>query len=149
MSSAVSAAPAIRCRGLHKRYGETVAVKSLDLEIRRGECFGLLGPNGAGKTTTVEILEGLTPPDAGEVEILGLRWGRDAQALRSRLGIQLQEAELPDRQTVEETVRLFRSFYPQGRSVEELIAVVALEEKRGTQVRNLSGGQKQRLSLAC
>ncbi|CAN5391377.1 hypothetical protein BH24GEM3_BH24GEM3_02570 [soil metagenome] len=126
MSSAVSAAPAIRCRGLHKRYGETVAVKSLDLEIRRGECFGLLGPNGAGKTTTVEILEGLTPPDAGEVEILGLRWGRDAQALRSRLGIQLQEAELPDRQTVEETVRLFRSFYPQGRSVEELIAVVAL-----------------------
>ncbi|MGI9182556.1 MAG: ATP-binding cassette domain-containing protein [Longimicrobiaceae bacterium] len=149
MSSAVPAAPAIRCRGLHKRYGETVAVKSLDLEIRRGECFGLLVPNGAGKTTTVEILEGLTPPDAGEVEILGLRWGRDAQALRSRLGIQLQEAELPDRQTVEETVRLFRSFYPQGRSVEELIALVALEEKRGTQVRNLSGGQKQRLSLAC
>jgi ABC-2 type transport system ATP-binding protein len=149
MTSPDPSAPAIRCRALHKRYGETVAVKSLDLEIRRGECFGLLGPNGAGKTTTVEILEGLTVPDGGEVEILGLRWGQDDQALRSRLGIQLQETELPDRMTVEETVRLFRSFYPGGRSVEELVALVALGEKRRAQVRNLSGGQKQRLSLAC
>ncbi len=104
MSSAVSAAPAIRCRGLHKRYGDTVAVRSLDLEIRRGECFGLLGPNGAGKTTTVEILEGLTPPDAGEVEILGLRWSRDAQALRSRPGSAAALRRLPDEEGTE-TVR--------------------------------------------
>jgi ABC-type cobalamin/Fe3+-siderophores transport system ATPase subunit len=66
--------PAIRVRELHKRFGETVAVKSLDLDVRRGECFGLLGPNGAGKTTTIEILEGLTPRDSGEVEMLGMRW---------------------------------------------------------------------------
>ena len=66
MQPANDAAPAIRVRGLHKRFGDTVAVKSLDLEVRRGECFGLLGPNGAGKTTTVEILEGLTPRDAGD-----------------------------------------------------------------------------------
>jgi ABC-2 type transport system ATP-binding protein len=141
--------PAIRCRALHKRFGQTVAVRSLDLEIRRGECFGLLGPNGAGKTTTIEILEGLQPPDAGEVEILGMSWRRDARAIRPRLGIQLQDASLPDKLTVGETVQLFRSFYPRGRSAEQLIALVALQEKRGTQVRNLSGGQRQRLSLAC
>jgi ABC-2 type transport system ATP-binding protein len=141
--------PAIRCRGLHKRFGDTVAVASLDLEVRRGECFGLLGPNGAGKTTTIEILEGLQPPDGGEVELLGMRWERDAQAIRGRLGVQLQESEFPDRLTVEEVVRLFRSFYQQGPSPEALIAFVRLAEKRGTQVRSLSGGQRQRLSVAC
>ncbi|HEX2091445.1 MAG TPA: ABC transporter ATP-binding protein, partial [Longimicrobiaceae bacterium] len=140
---------AVRCRGLHKRFGDTVAVKSLDLEVLRGECFGLLGPNGAGKTTTIEILEGLQAPDGGEVEILGMRWRTDGDRLRARLGVQLQETELPERLTVEETVRLFRSFYPAGRSVDELIAHVELGEKRRTQVRNLSGGQRQRLSLAC
>jgi ABC-2 type transport system ATP-binding protein len=140
---------AVRCRGLHKRFGATVAVRSLDLEIRRGECFGLLGPNGAGKTTTIEILEGLQQPDAGEVEILGLSWRHDAALIRPRLGIQLQETALPDKLTVEETVRLFRSFYPHGRRVDELVALVALEEKRRAQVRRLSGGQRQRLSLAC
>src|SRR5690349_24929413 len=99
-------APAIRCRALHKRFGETVAVKSLDLEVRRGECFGLLGPNGAGKTTTIEILEGLQGADAGEVEILGMRWDRDGQRIRERLGVQLQESEFTDRATVGETIQL-------------------------------------------
>ncbi|MBV9109200.1 MAG: ABC transporter ATP-binding protein [Gemmatimonadetes bacterium] len=141
--------PAISVRGLHKRFGDTVAVKSLDLEVRRGECFGLLGPNGAGKTTTIEILEGLTPRDAGEVEVLGMRWERDGDRIRQRLGVQLQESEFPDRSTVGEIIRLFRSFYPQGPTPEELISFVQLEEKRDTQVRNLSGGQRQRLSVAC
>lgn len=142
-------APAIRCRGLHKRFGDLVAVRALDLEVRRGECFGLLGPNGAGKTTTVEVLEGLQEPDGGEVEVLGMRWEREADAIRARLGVQLQESEFPDKGTVEETVRLFRSFYPAGRSVDELVAFVQLDEKRSTQVRHLSGGQRQRLSVAC
>ena len=141
--------PAIFVRGLHKRFGDTVAVKALDLEVRRGECFGLLGPNGAGKTTTIEILEGLTPRDAGEVEVLGMRWERDGDRIRARLGVQLQESEFPDRSTVGEIVRLFRSFYPQGPTPDELIGFVQLEEKRDTQVRNLSGGQKQRRSVAC
>lgn len=141
--------PAIRCRGLHKRFGDTIAVQSLDLDVARGECFGLLGPNGAGKTTTIEILEGLLPPDSGTVEILGLSWSRDPGSLRGRLGIQLQETELPDKLTVEETVRLFRSLYPSGLPVETLIARAELGEKGATQVRNLSGGQRQRLSLAC
>ena len=70
---------AVRCQGLVKRYADVTAVNGLDLEVRRGECFGLLGPNGAGKTTTIEILEGLTEADAGEVEILGTSWARDAR----------------------------------------------------------------------
>ena len=124
-------------------------MKSLDLEVFRGECFGLLGPNGAGKTTTIEILEGLTEPDGGEVEILGMTWRAHGERLRARLGVQLQETDLPDRLSVEETLRLFRSFYPEGRTVEELIDVVQLGEKRRTHVRDLSGGQRQRLSVAC
>ena len=140
---------AVRCRGLVKRYADVVAVNGLDLEVRRGECFGLLGPNGAGKTTTIEILEGLTPPDAGEVEILGSRWDRDGKALRERLGISLQETQLNEKLTVEETVRLFRSFYQQGRDPEEVLVRLSLDEKRNARVGKLSGGQKQRLAVAC
>src|SRR6185437_8039222 len=105
--------PAILIEGLVKRYGDLAAVDGLDLEIRRGECFGLLGPNGAGKTTTVEILEGLNEPTAGAVEVLGMRWDRDEHALRQKLGISLQETHLPDKLTVEENLTLFRSFYSQ------------------------------------
>jgi len=125
-------------------------VDGLDLDVAVGECFGLLGPNGAGKTTTVEILEGLTAPTSGSVQVLGWAWGegRDA-ALRARIGVQLQETQLAELLTVEETVRLFRSFYARGRTVDEVIALLALGEKRRARVGNLSGGQKQRLALAC
>jgi ABC-2 type transport system ATP-binding protein len=143
------ATAALRVRGLRKAYKEVVAVNGIDLDVGPGECFGLLGPNGAGKTTTIEICEGLTDPDAGDVEVLGLRWISDPQALRQRLGIQLQETQLTDKLTVAETVRLFRSFYKQGPSPESLIALVQLEEKRNARVVALSGGQKQRLALAC
>src|SRR5207302_5222984 len=121
---------AIRCRGLVKDYGAVRAVNGLDLEVRAGECFGLLGPNGAGKTTTVEILEGLNEPTAGSVEVLGMRWEHDDRALRQRLGVSLQETHLPDRLTVEENLRLFRSFYARGRPVDEVLGLVGLEEKR-------------------
>jgi len=140
---------AIRARGLHKRFGRVVAVRSVDLEVRRGECFGLLGPNGAGKTTTIEMLEGLHEPDGGSVEVLGRGWRRDARQLRPLLGIQLQETELPDRLTVEETLRLFRAVHPSGRSVDALLDMVQLRDKARDQVRALSGGQRQRLSLGC
>jgi ABC-2 type transport system ATP-binding protein len=125
------------------------AVDGLDLEVGRGECFGLLGPNGAGKTTSIEILEGLLEADAGDVEVLDKRWKTDARWLRTRLGIQLQETQLADKLTVEETLRLFRSFYPDGPTVDELLATVELESKRSAWVGKLSGGQKQRLSVAC
>jgi ABC-2 type transport system ATP-binding protein len=140
---------AVRCRGLVKRYGDVIAVDGLDLDVQRGECFGLLGPNGAGKTTSIEILEGLTAPDAGDVEILGRRWNSDAAWIRARLGIQLQETQLADKLTVAETLRLFRSFYDTGFTIEELLATVELEGKRDTWVVKLSGGQRQRLSIAC
>ena len=140
---------AIRCRGLVKRYEDVVAVAGLDLEIARGECFGLLGPNGAGKTTTIEILEGLTEPDAGEVEVLGTTWQGDGLQLRERLGVSLQETQLNEKLTVAETLRLFRSFYREGRDPEEVLAALALEEKRDARVGKLSGGQKQRLAVAC
>src|SRR3954470_21895032 len=140
---------AIRCRGLVKDYGSLRAVNGLDLEVRAGECFGLLGPNGAGKTTTVEILEGLLPPTSGEVELLGHNWKTDGDTLRQRLGISLQETNLADKLTVEETLRLFRSFYAAGPEVNELLELVSLTDKRKAWYVKLSGGQKQRLAVAC
>jgi ABC-2 type transport system ATP-binding protein len=149
MDLVTSTTAAVRCRGLVKRYPDVVAVAGLDLAVERGECFGLLGPNGAGKTTTIEILEGLVEQDEGEVEVLGRRWRDDRAVLRQRLGVQLQETQLNDKLTVEETLRLFRSFFHDGPSVSELLDLVELSSKRGAFVGKLSGGQKQRLSVAC
>src|SRR6202049_2522698 len=145
----IASRSALRVRQLRKAYKDVVAVDGLDLEVQAGEGFGLLGPNGAGKTTTVEICEGLTPPDSGEVEVLGRRWSSDAAQLRQRLGIQLQDTQLSEKLTVQETVRLFRSFFRQGANASEVIARVQLEEKQNSRVGDLSGGQKQRLALAC
>ncbi len=139
----------IVCRGLVKRYGDVEAVRGLDLEVVRGECFGLLGPNGAGKTTTIEILEGLLEPTGGEVTIFGRTWKRDEQHLRERIGITLQETRLTDKLTVAETFALFRSFYPRGPTVSELLEKVQLEEKRDARYETLSGGQKQRVAVGC
>src|SRR6266567_3120008 len=129
--------PAIRCRGLVKDYGSVRAVNGLDLEV------------GAGKTTTVEILEGLLPATAGEVELLGRNWKTDGNSLRQRLGISLQETNLADKLTVEETLELFRSFYAAGPEVNDLLELVSLTDKRKTWYVKLSGGQKQRLAVAC
>jgi ABC-2 type transport system ATP-binding protein len=149
--SAPARPPAIRCVGLVKRYSDVTAVAGLDLTVQAGECFGLLGPNGAGKTTTIEILEGLTPADSGDVRVLGQRWGEGAadRSLRERLGIQLQETKLPEKLSVEETIRLFASFYPRPQTVETVLDLVALGEKRRAWYSKLSGGQKQRLAVAC
>jgi ABC-2 type transport system ATP-binding protein len=142
-------AAAVSCTALVKRYGDVTAVNGLDLEVQQGECFGMLGPNGAGKTTTVETFEGLRVPDGGEVLVLGDRWVGDGLKLRMRLGIQLQETKFPEKLRVSEVVTLFRSFYPRGLSIAEILTLVGLEEKAGAYVRTLSGGQKQRLSLGC
>ena len=140
---------AVRVSGLTKRYGDLVAVRGIDFEVRQGTCMGILGPNGAGKTTTIEILEGLKQPDSGEVEVLGRSWAKDAEAIRERIGVQLQETVLTEKMTVEETVRLFRSFYARGADCSDVLELVGLTEKRAARVGDLSGGQKQRLALGC
>ena len=144
-----NSAPALRVQGLRKAYDDVVAVDGLDLQVQTGECFGLLGPNGAGKTTTIEICEGLLAADSGSVEVLGRRWESDARDLRELLGIQLQDTQLSEKLTVDETLTLFQSFYREARDVGEVINQVELDEKRHSRVGALSGGQKQRLAIAC
>ena len=147
--STAKQASALSIRGLRKAFDDVVAVDGLDLEVMRGECFGLLGPNGAGKTTTIEICEGLTKPDAGSVELLGLQWKGQANELRQKIGVQLQETQFPEKLEVKEVLTLFRSFFKQGLTIEQSIAMAQLEEKRSARVGGLSGGQKQRLAMAC
>src|SRR4029077_20002126 len=128
----IATTSALRVHRLRKAYKDVVAVDGLDLAVQTGECFGLLGPNGAGKTTTVEICEGLTAPDSGDVELLGKRWSSNAEQLRQRLGIQLQDTQLSEKLTVFETLRLFRSFFDKGPGASEAIALVQLEEKKNS-----------------
>lgn len=144
-----NSAPALRVEGLRKAYDDVVAVDGLNLEVRVGECFGLLGPNGAGKTTTIEICEGLLTADSGKVEVLGRHWESDSRDLRELLGIQLQDTQLSEKLTVDETLTLFQSFYRDARDVGEVVDQVELGEKRYSRVGGLSGGQKQRLAVAC
>lgn len=144
-----NSAPALRVEGLRKAYDDVVAVDGLNLQVEVGECFGLLGPNGAGKTTTIEICEGLLAADSGSVEVLGRRWESDADDLRELLGIQLQDTQLSEKLTVDETLTLFQSFYRDARDVGDVIDQVDLGEKRYSRVGGLSGGQKQRLAVAC
>jgi ABC-2 type transport system ATP-binding protein len=125
-----------------------VAVDGIDFAVGAGEIFGLLGPNGAGKTTTMEILEGLTSPDGGEVRVLGMDPTRQASAIKARIGVQLQTAALYPQLTVVELVELFGSFYPRHVPVDGLLAELDLDEKRNAQTKTLSGGQRQRLSVA-
>jgi ABC-2 type transport system ATP-binding protein len=141
--------PALSCQGLTKRFGSLVAVDGLDLRMDRGECFGLLGPNGAGKTSTIEMLEGITSPDRGEIQVLGRSWREHKHEIRQLLGIQLQETHFQNKLRVQEVLALFRSFYLNGPSVSTLLQEISLTEKASAFVEQLSGGQKQRLALGC
>jgi ABC-2 type transport system ATP-binding protein len=140
--------PIVRVEGLHKRYGDLIAVEDISFEVSRGEIFGLIGPNGSGKTTTVECLQGLRLPDGGELRVLGLDPVTEGQALRRRIGCQLQESALPDRMKVWEALDLFASFSPNAGDWRSLLREWGLEEKRNASFANLSGGQRQRLFVA-
>ena len=138
----------ITVSNLAKRYGRTVAVADVSLEVFEGEIFGLIGPNGAGKTTTMECVEGNRVPDAGTISVLGLDPQRDADALRQRIGVQHQEAQLQKRIKVWEAVDLWASLYPRVVDTDTLLAQLGLEAKRDSWFMTLSGGQKQRLFIA-
>jgi ABC-2 type transport system ATP-binding protein len=139
--------PAITVRGLRKTYGENEAVRNIDFQVAPGEVFGFLGPNGAGKTTTIEILEGYRERTGGEISVLGVDPGHPTRAWRTRIGLVLQECELNPLLTVSETMRLYASFFPNARPVDETIDLVGLTEKRGARVGSLSGGQQRRLDV--
>src|SRR5947207_3797327 len=141
--------PVIAVSNLGKRYGRTVAVDDVSLEVFEGEIFGLIGPNGAGKTTTMECIEGNRVPDKGTISVLGLDPRRDANALRQRIGVQHQEAQLQKRIKVWEAVDLWRSLYSTHVSdTDALITQLGLESKRNAWFMTLSGRQKQRLFIA-
>jgi ABC-2 type transport system ATP-binding protein len=139
---------ALRVRGLRKRYPKVLAVDGLDLDVQRGEVFGLLGPNGAGKTTTLEMIEGLTPTDGGEIEILGLDLRRHGREIRSRFGVQLQSTSLFNKITPREALDLYGSYYSRRRPTGELLDLVQLADKADAYHVTLSGGQQQRLAVA-
>lgn len=138
----------IDVQGLRKTYGALVAVDGISFQVEAGEIFGIVGPNGAGKTTTVECLEAQRKPDGGTIRVLGLDPQRDGQQLRQRIGVQLQEASLPDRLRVWEALDLFASFYQQSVDWNTLLDQLGLAEKRNAPIAKLSGGQKQRLFIA-
>lgn len=140
--------PVISVSHLAKRYGSTVAVADVSLEVYDGEIFGLIGPNGAGKTTTLECIEGFRRPDSGSVSVLGLDPMRDADALRRRIGVQHQEAQLQKRIKVWEAVDLWSTLYPSATRADDLIERLGLTAKRNAWFMTLSGGQKQRLFVA-
>jgi ABC-2 type transport system ATP-binding protein len=133
---------------VHKRYRDTVAVEDVSFTVEEGEIFAILGPNGAGKTTTVEIVEGLRAPDRGTVRVLGLDPRRDGAALRQQVGVQLQEAQLPEQLKVWEVLHLYSSFYDRPADWERLLSDLGLADKRNARFAKLSGGQRQRLSIA-
>ena len=141
-------APVIHVRGLRKRYEDVEAVRGVDLSVGQGEIVAFLGPNGAGKTTILEILEGHRRRDSGEVTVLGFDPERSPRALRERIGIVPQETAVEPVLTVRETVELYAAAYPSPRPVDEVIALVDLDEQRDTRVSSLSGGQQRRLDLA-
>lgn len=140
--------PVISVRGLRKSYGVVEAVRGIDFEVREGEVFGLLGPNGAGKTTTVEILEGLRSRTSGEVAVLGLDPDLQTRRLKDRIGVCLQQTNLPEKITVAEALELFAAFYSRSVDARKLLERLQLWGKRNAHFSTLSGGQKQRLALA-
>ena len=138
----------VQVDGLRKTYGNIAAVDGISFEVREGEIFGMVGPNGAGKTTIIECLEGLRKPSEGKLRVLGVDPVQENHVIRERVGMQLQQSNLPDRMKVWEALDLYASFYPKAVDWEKLLTQLGLEEKSNTPFAKLSGGQKQRLFIA-
>ena len=139
---------ALQVEGLVKRFGDFAAVDGVSFAVAPGEVFGLLGPNGAGKTTTLEMAEGLQPPTAGRIRVLGLELPQHAKAVKSRIGVQLQASSYYEYLNLAEILALLGSFYPVRLPPGELLELVGLADKSRARIRTLSGGERQRFALA-
>jgi ABC-2 type transport system ATP-binding protein len=146
----------VEVRELRKRYPRPDnrkqsfnAVDGISLSIARGEIFGLLGPNGAGKTTTLEMIEGLTDPDEGDVHVAGLNVQQQPYKVKQLIGVQLQANEYLDKLSLTELLELFTSLYGRNTPPVSLLGKVNLLDKAKARPGKLSGGQKQRFSIAC
>jgi lipooligosaccharide transport system ATP-binding protein len=145
--------PAIRLRGVVKRYGDITAVAGLDLEVPEGTCVGLLGPNGAGKSTTMKLLTAQAIADAGELEVLGHRLPEDSKAARAQMGVVPQLDNLDVTLTVEQNLLVFAHLYRIGRgerraAIDRALEIANLVDRRTARVDELSGGMRRRLLIA-
>ena len=149
----MSEQPAIRLRGVVKRYGPITAVNGLDLDVPVGTCVGLLGPNGAGKSTTMRLLTAQAIADEGELEVLGFKLPEQSKAARAQCGVAPQLDNLDTSLTVEQNLLVFTHLYRIGRhdrraAIERALEVANLAERRDTRVDKLSGGMRRRLLVA-
>ena len=144
----VEAGPVIRVEGLRKRYGDRVALDGVSFSVAAGEVLGILGPNGAGKTTTVEILEGLRTPDRGSAEVAGIDVLRHPEAVKGRIGVQLQASSFFDQLSLAELLDLFGAIFGVTVDARALLRRVDLEDRAASPVAQLSGGQQQRFAVA-
>jgi len=138
----------VEVNGLRKVYGQVTALDGMSFEVQAGEIFGLLGPNGAGKTTAVESILGLRKPDAGEITVLGMKHEDNSEAIKVRIGAQLQTTGMYPNLKVRELIQLFGDLFPTARPTDEMIDLLGLQEKANALSKNLSGGQRQRLAVA-
>ncbi|GGS68488.1 multidrug ABC transporter ATP-binding protein [Planobispora rosea] len=138
----------IEVTDLRKSYAGLTVLDGVSFSVEEGEIFGILGPNGTGKTTTVECVEGLRRPDSGSIRVLGLDPVKDARKVRERIGVQLQQTQLPENIKVWEALDLYASFYADPRDWRELLEEWGLADKRDARFGKLSGGQQQRLFIA-
>lgn len=139
--------PVLEVNRLQKAFGPVRAVEDISFSVEAGEVFTIIGPNGAGKTTTLEMIEGLVPPDSGDIRFGTLDWTRHGDRIKTEIGIQPQASAMFDLLTVEENLKLFASFYPKSRPAEEVLEMINLTDQRGRHVKKLSGGQQQRLAI--
>ncbi|MBH5317442.1 ATP-binding cassette domain-containing protein [Paenibacillus sp. GSMTC-2017] len=139
--------PVLEVSKLRKSFGTVVAVEDISFSVEPGEIFTIIGPNGAGKTTTLEMIEGLLPPDSGNIRFGNLNWTKDSDQIKRDIGVQPQSSALFDLLTVEENLELFATFYPKSRPAIEVMDMISLTDQRNKYVKKLSGGQKQRLAI--
>lgn len=134
-------------RNLRKAFGSVQAVEHISFSVEAGEVFTIIGPNGAGKTTTLEMIEGLVPPDGGQILFGDKEWKRNAEEIKMMIGVQPQSSALFDLLTPEENLDLFSTFYEKSRPVAEILEMINLTDHRNKHVKTLSGGQRQRLAI--